>query len=352
MARGGELDGKNQLCKSLIIGDGKVGKTDWAARAVEAGLNVLMLDGDVAQQTVAGLTKDPLNPLTKAQVNQIFCLSVHDRITANGRGHEMTRNVADFFSSRGKFLWNDSKNRQYSRASDGDPTDDTIWEINPTKLDDSWVLLLDSWTSLTQSSMQWAADELKLDLGEILSDERGKMRDVYQMAGEKLTQYLVILRSMPCHVIVTAHPCEFTKLEKPTNVSVGQAKERDMVIKWTKMVPKSVTNNHSMTMAGYFTDLIWFGVDGMGRYKADYRASNDRISGSHMKIHEESRGAGSFKNLLEHLGGKARQEFTDYQNVIKIHEVYEAFAKKPALDVSNATPQIKGKALNFGLAKK
>jgi hypothetical protein len=48
----------DSLCKLLLIGDGKVGKTHYAGMAAACGLNVLYFDGDVGRPTLRTLPKE------------------------------------------------------------------------------------------------------------------------------------------------------------------------------------------------------------------------------------------------------------------------------------------------------
>lgn len=353
MPRASEPSNSAQLVKALIIGDGKCGKTHWAAEAAGAGFNVLYFDGDVAAQTI--------NKLPMALRERIFILNVRDKIGAGGLDHSMVDFYKEFTTCRGSFLWNDTQSRLFSRMQDGDSTTDEIWEIRPGNLDENWVVVDDSWTALVQSTMQWAAEELGITLSEISESDRKQMRTLYQIAGEKLTIHLAMIRSSPFHRITISHPNEFVKTEKPTNVTISKAKEGDLKILWTKMVPKSVTNNHAMTMAKFFTDIAWLEVDAMGRFKIDYRASGERISGGHRTDYVESAGDGSFAKLVESVGGIVPGNSpSDWSSVITIHKGYEvaAPAAKPKI-VLGATPapaQVSGAgvkpALNLSLATK
>ncbi len=319
MPRASNANTKHQLVKALVIGDGKCGKSDWAARAAEGGFNVLYLDADVGSQTIAGLTRDKNNPVKPSVLDQIFIMNVGDELISGGLDYRFVK-MYKKFSTQPIFRWNDVKSREFSLADDADPCVDEIWEIRPGRMDHTCVLVLDSWTSLAQSVMNWACDELGLSIEEISEDERGKMRNVYQAAGEKLDYYLQMIRSAPCHVIVIGHPREFTKTERPAGKSAREAKEIDMKVLWTKMVVKSSSNNHAFGMPKYFTDLAWIEVDAMGEYKIDYRAANDRISGSHINARLNTRTDGSFVELVKAVGGTIPQEPAPIDHWLKIHE--------------------------------
>lgn len=328
MPRGSAPSASHQLVKALVIGDGKCGKSDWAARAAEAGFNVLYLDADVGAQTIAGLPIDKTHPCKPDVMDRIFIMNVADEIINGGLNYRFVKMFKKFCTASPTFRWNDTESREYVMADDKESGE--IWEIKPAAMDHTCVLVLDSWTSLVQSCMTWAADELNIDLQEI-GDDRNKMRGVYQAAGEKLTYYCQMIRSARCHVIVIAHPAEFVKTKKPDGKTIAGAKEGDLQVLWTKMVPKSSSNNHAMTMAKYFTDLAWLEVDAMGNYKIDYRASNERISGSHLNARLDCRGEGSFANLVKQVGGTLPGSTQPFDHWLTIHPSGLDIAKKPAL---------------------
>jgi len=307
MPRASQASPQHQLVKALVIGEGKCGKSDWAARAAEAGFNVLYMDADVGSQTIAGLTRDEINPVNPSVLDRIFILNCSDELVSGALDYRFVNMFKKFCTASPTFRWNDTQGREFSISQDGDPCADEIWEIKPAAMDHNSVLVIDSWTALAQSAMNWACDELGLDPIEISEAERVKMRGVYQAAGEKLTMFLQMIRSARCHVIVIGHPREFTKTEKTPGKSVAQ-RESDMKVLWTKMVVRSSSNNHAFEMPKYFTDLAWIEVDAMGRYMIDFRASNDRISGSHFNARVNTRNEGSFANLVKHVGGTLPNE--------------------------------------------
>jgi hypothetical protein len=257
------------LVKLLLIGDGKVGKTEFTGRAAEAGFNLLYLDGDIGMPTLKSL------PLTARK--HIYALDVADTLLSGGRDSRFLETMLDFIKES-TFKWNDSLSRSYSRKTAIAGHD--IWSVKPGKMDQSTILALDSWTSLTESIMLAAAEAHSVDL---LDTKPTEMRQVYQAAGTKATQILMAIRSLRCHVIVIAHPDEYTHLTKPTGKTMREAsKENDLIVDWTKMVPRSVSKPHGFTMSKYFTDIAWMDAspDGKTRF-LDFRVKNDRLSGGH-----------------------------------------------------------------------
>lgn len=317
MPRGGNQSNDPPLFKGLIAGDGKCGKSDWLIRAAEGGFNVLYMNGDVAQQTVSAAENDPLKPMSREVLNRIFLINMHDTLEGGSLDHRMV-DTFKRFCNQPTFRWNESQGREWAILKDGDETTDEVWEIRPGQLDHTCVLGVDSWTSLAQSAMNWAAEESGLDLMEVA--ERGKMRDVYQAAGEKLTQFLIMIRSVKCHVVVIAHPREYTKTERQPGKSAREAKEADAKVLWTKMVVASSSNNHAFGMAKFFSDLAWIEVDSMGKYMIDFRADINRISGSHINERLDTRAEGSFVNVIKRLGGVVPGAEQPFDHWLTIHQ--------------------------------
>lgn len=330
----------NQLAKLLLIGEGKCGKTDLAGMAGGSGFNVLYLDGDVASQTIASL------PI--AARKNIYLLKCGDQI---GEGGIRTTYAETFkrFVSHSTVVWNDTRQRLLDIRQDGmDGGQDEYWLIRPGKMDHTCVLVIE-WTALAMSCMYWAANESGVDLGEV--EERKEMRGVYQAAGEKLTQFLLLVQRAPCHVIALSHPQEFTKTQKPDNKTVGATKESDLKVLWTKMVPKSCSNNHALSMAKYFTDVAWLEPDMQGVRHVDFRVDRERISGGHfnerLRVGDRSKPSAddfSFAQLVKKLGGTIPTGGAPTDHWLTIQTGYQsgAVAKPSIILAKPATPSLVG----------
>lgn len=312
--------GSTQLVKLLLIGDGKCGKTDFAGMAGASNFQILYLDGDVASQTIADL------PL-EARRN-VYLLKCGDDFNDSG-GIDPT--YALFFKkwiTQPTIVWNDSKQRIHDIQRDGTSNEeDEYWLIRPARMDENCILVIE-WTALAHSAMQWAANEAGVDLGEI--DERKEMRGVYQAAGEKLTQYLLAIQRAPCHVICLSHPREFIKLTPPAGKTIGNIKEKDMQIAWTKMVPSSSSNNHALSMAKYFTDVAWMQAGLMGKREIDFRIDNNRIGGGHFSDKftvpnrdKDEKSGFTFANLVKKIGGTIPSEIPSIDHWLTIQQGYE-----------------------------
>lgn len=271
--------------KLLLIADGKVGKTRFAGEAAAAGFNVLYMDGDVGTPTLSQL------PI-EAKRN-LYLLPIHDTIMGGDRDSRMVETFEEFAQNI-TFRWNDTLGRVAKRNDT-----EEIWEIKPAMMDRGCVLVLDSWTSMIESIMLRAARANGVDLTDAKLSE---MRDVYRAAGGKATQILQLIRSMPCHVIVLAHPDEYEHRVAPDGKRVRDLNEKDMIIEWTKMIAKSTSRPHALQMPKYFTDVAWMEVSPTGVRKIDFRAKASRVSGGHFSEIKDTTEY-SFANLVKEIGG-------------------------------------------------
>lgn len=281
------------LLKLLLIGDSKAGKTDYAVSVANQGYNVLYFDGDVGIQTINSMAQE--GRLTKEALSRIAYFNIGDH--PDEKGNYVTR-FADFwkdFTTASKFVWNDTLAKQFSNR-DYQPHH-RIWELFPGRLDQSTVLIFDSWSAYAQSVMQWKADTIGEDLSEI--EKIG--RDVYAGVGNKLTQTLTLIQRMPCHVIVIAHPDEYVKMSNPKGIQ-PKDKEKNAIIEWSKMVPKSSSRPHSLTMASKFSDVGWIELQPSRKRNISFIPSTERVIGGHFtdsKSVEER----PVSALIEKIGG-------------------------------------------------
>jgi hypothetical protein len=276
----------DRLVKLLLIADGKAGKTFYAGSPAGEGFNVLYLDGDVGSQT---LTQLPIE-----FQRHIYLLAMHDTINSGMRDTNFYRSLWGFMSNH-KFKWNDTLGRMATRGD----TEGEIWEVVPSMLDHNCVLVIDSWTSFVESLMLQAARDHSVDL---TTATQPQMRPVYGASGVKATAALQVIKSIPCHVIVIAHPDEYQHKVAPEGRRVSDVKEQDLEIAWTKLIPKSTSKPHGLILPKYFTDVAWLTISPSGRRQLDFKPKADRVGGGHfdsVKPTDEY----SFSNLIKQLGG-------------------------------------------------
>lgn len=291
-----EMTDDHDPLKLLLLGDSKAGKTDFLLRAAELGFNILYINGDVGARTLRKMIQT--GRLSHEAAQRIFYMQANDFI--NDRGQYVAQ-MADFFvkfSTSGKVLWNDTLSRMFSSLEYKPEEGHVIWEIYPSRMRTNTLLLLDSWTSLVTSVLNWKADALGEDLGDI----EKIARDMYAGCGHKLTHFLQLLKATPCHLGVIGHPREYIKLEKPDGQKVGKIQEKDMKIEWTKMVPVSSSNPHALTMGKNFTDIGWIELNRMGERIIDFRPSDDKVIGGALTVHGKV-DEYNFLRLVQESGG-------------------------------------------------
>lgn len=330
MPRMNEVKGSNRLIKLLLIGDSKIGKTHYAGMAAEDGFNLLYMDGDVGAQT--------LSLLSQAAQERIYYMQVGDSI-GNGLRAPRFRDLFAEFTTSIKFKWNDDEQR-LAKASDNA----TKWEIVPGRMDESVILVLDSWTALVESIMLHCANQIGVDLSNASTSE---MRPVYQSSGIMATAFLQTIRSAPCHVLVIAHPDEFSHTIKPDGRKVKDIKETDLVIDWTKLIPRSTSKPHGMQLGKYFTDVGWLELSPAGDKRVvNFKAKNDRVVGGHFQGVASS-DEYSFANLVKLVGGQIPTNHDTDKWLTIIPPGEEKVAESKVLDGTSAQP-VKGMAQMFG----
>lgn len=323
-----------KLVKLMIIGDGKIGKTHYAGEAARAGFNVLYLNGDVATQTLATLD----NEIQR----RIYLMEMGDTVKGGVRDPKFIR-VMKELTTQITIRWNDTTQEIAKRSEKADP----IWELKPGKLDENTVLVIDSWTSLVESMAQEAAIANGLDLA---TASTSQMRAVYQSTGARGTAILQIIRAIGCHVILICHPDEYQHKTAPEGKRIQDIKETEMIVDWTKMIPKSSSRPHGMLMSKYLTDVAWMEISPSGKERRlNFTLRNDRISGGHFDG-VKSVDDYSFANLVKQIGGTipdGKQPIDHWLNIIEPGESVEA-----AEQILDGTQKTEVKAKGFlGLAK-
>lgn len=285
---------EDQLVKLLLIGAGKSGKSGYAGEAAKAGFNVLFCDGDVATQTLALLDGDAKS--------RIYVLPFGDVMGSGDTAREprFQQLLMDMATSD-KFVWNDSRGSYFFRSqANVDDWAEEIWEIRLAQLNNTWVWVIDSWTSFVESIML----DIQMQLGiDPLVAKLTDMREVYRVAENRANAMLAMIRAARCHVIVLAHPDEYQKTRNPEGAKVGQVKEAEKIIEWTKQIPKSTSRPHALKMSKYFTDVAWTEVSPSGIRRINFKMSEDRISGGHFDKVDTTDNY-SFANLVKQIGGQ------------------------------------------------
>lgn len=335
MPRGNQMAASHKLIHGMLLAEEKNGKTTWALKAAEAGFNVLVLDGDNAQQRIADLSP--------AAQSRVFYMDVSDNLVGDV-DPRMIRTVASFFSSS-TFLWNDTKQREYSRLKDQHDEDsgaclDEIWEFKPARLDYNWVVLLDAWTTLSYSAMLDKAQAEGVDIAEVERIER----NIYQGVGNRLTNIAITQQKAPFHTIVCGHPSQYEKRKSQDGKTVKEAtKENDQIVEWTKMIPKSSSNAHGYSLGKFFSDIMWIDITRTGKRELNCIKSASRTSGGNLNTKGDPDVDHRFADLVRKIGGVVPDGTQDTGPGLTIHEAgtyipATARAKPSPLDKKPSTP--------------
>jgi hypothetical protein len=294
MPRGNNMADDMVTAKMLLLADAKAGKTEYALKSAEAGFNVLLMDGDVAVQTISAVKPEARH--------RIFVMDVSDRLD-NGIDPRMIQIVADFFTSS-TYLWNDTQQKEYSRTKDAhDPESgaalDEIWEFHPAALNHHWVVVLDSWTTLAYSGTLAKAQDMGVNVADV---EKFDM-NLYAGVNNRLTNMLAVIQKARCHFIVPGHPAQYEKTRSPDNSNAAEAgKMKNRIVEWTKMIPKSSSNPHGLTMGKFFSDVGWIDILKSGKRELNFQVSSGRVSGGHLEGKGDPRGDYKFVELLKKIG--------------------------------------------------
>lgn len=324
MPRGNNMQNSTAvpLIHAMILGDEKVGKTTWLLEAAEAGFNILMLDGDVASQRIADLSP--------AAQERIFYMDVSDDLVGE-HDPRMIHTVATLMTSS-KFLWNDTKQREYSRAKDSHDEEtgaclDEIWEIRPAKFDHNWIIGIDSWTTLSYSAMLDKAMDLGVDIAMIEKAEQ----NMYQGVGNRLTNIAIVQQKAPCHTVIIGHGDQYEKQANPDKTTAGAVKMKDKIIEWTKMIPKSSSRPHGYTLGKFFSDIGWLESDKWGKRKIDFTKTSERTSGGNLNSKGDPKSDHRFIDLVKKIGGAAPSGDMGEGLIIHPPGTFLPAAAKPAL---------------------
>lgn len=352
MPRGDNMPPSHALIHALILAEEKAGKTTWLLQAAEAGFNVLLLDGDVAQQRI--------NELSPEAKQRVFYMDVSDNLVGDG-DPRMIRTVAEFFTAV-KFLWNDTRQETYSSKhphdSDSGACLDEVWEIWPGRLDYRWIVGIDSWTTLSYSAKLDKANDEGVDLADVEKIER----NIYSGVGNRLTKIAYTQQKTRCHTIVLGHPTQYEKRRSQEGKTVREAmKENEQIVEWTKMIPISSSNPHGFSIGKNFSDIGWIDVSQHGKRTIDFTKTSKRTSGGNLNSRGDPALDHRFVDLVRAIGGWVPDPKVETQLgdgfIIHPPGTFVPAAKKPnsagtktqPLQASSKTTPVKGFARLAGL---
>ena len=234
--------------RELVFGPPKAKKTWWAAKAAEAGFNVVLVDGDDGTHI--------LNQISDEAKSRIQIVDAVDKLNKSIMAVFMVNLL------KGKpFVW-DEQVKSMIVGNKNDEHSHYTFDVSKFTMND--VLIIDSWTALSWSVAFRYCIENAIDLSNATKTEW----DGYGWSGRMLNWILNQLSALPCHVIVIGHQDEYSK-----------RKSDGKTVEFTRTQVKSVSGPHSMQIAKHFSDVLFFKIVGSA-FKIDASANKDRDGGS------------------------------------------------------------------------
>lgn len=243
-------DNAKKPLRELIYGPPKTKKTWWAARAAEAGYNVILIDGDDGTHIIKNVD-------AKAQ-ERIFLVDAVDKLNASVMALFMVNLLKG-----NPFVWDETRKERILSVTNAKVESSHI-SIDVSKLTMNDVLVLDSWSALVWSAAFRYSKENSIDL----SDAGKTEWEGYRWCGSLLNWMLAQMAALPCHVIVIGHADVWEKKKKDGKTTEFQRTQ-----------PKSISGPHGMQLAKHFSDVLFFKIVGSS-YKIDATATSDRDGGS------------------------------------------------------------------------
>lgn len=235
------VDNNEFLLRVLAYGPAKCKKTWWAATAAEAGFNVLLINGDDGTQVLKNISKP-----AQSRIRIIDCF---DAFGAPRMAEFMAR-----FLRGNAVTWDDLDNKM-AVAGMLHP-EHPHFVLDPKALTKTDVLIVDSWTALSDSTLLKMASEQNVDL----SDGAKVEWDLYGPVGRFLTWVLQQLIGLNCHVILIGHQDSYEKNKKTA------AGKLTAEVEFTRMQVKSSSRPHAMQLPKFFSDVLYFNMIGVNYY--------------------------------------------------------------------------------------
>lgn len=244
--------------KIFIYGESQRGKTLWAARAAEAGYNVLFICGENNFDCLDKLSKE-----AQARIRLVVCKDDFDQFRFVATCGKLFRT--------GKLTWDDTDGKSVVSMSLADKTHN-FFEIDLNKLTTNDVLVLDSWTALTRSISNRVGDDMDVDFSE--GKKANDLQGFYGQAGIAADFFLSKIPTLACHVIVCGHPQVYEK----TKADPGNPKKR--IVEWVRTQPISTSGPAGKRIADKFKEVLYFFIKGKNEFYIDVNRYEDRDGGS------------------------------------------------------------------------
>ena len=263
MPRLDQVEEEQGVVHLLHIADSKMGKSTYAAEAAIAGFHLIYLDSD-----------NGLSALNAAINKEKDALEIKKRVDYFRITHP--RLFLQLFlrsSAKRPLFWCPNKNKAVNAKTPDMAEDEPIWVFNSTAIPASSVLVIDSWTSLSQDALQQLRSDQTAPLLE------GTDQGIYGEAKASVDYFANILQSVPYHVIVQAHPTRYEVYEKPANTSGADMKQKDMKLVDTYEVPVSTSRVAGLDMGKRFNHIGWLNITPTGTVEIDFTRKPRRVGG-------------------------------------------------------------------------
>ncbi len=249
---------ENMRLRVLAFGPAKVKKTWWAAKAADAGFNVLLLDGDDGSQILTQVDKESLE--------KIHVIDIVDKQEMPVMCHFITR-----FLKGDPFMWEEEDKSVLLRTASA-VEDRSYYIFNPSKLTPHDVVIIDSWSALCWSlAWRWYKENnVKVDDAD---QAKTSQWSGYRWSGAMASWMLKQIKTLNCHVIVIGHQSVYEK--RHDEIVNGKTKQ---VVEWSRTQVKSISGPHGLELAKEFSEVLFFSVNG-SRFSIDSKSYKDRDGG-------------------------------------------------------------------------
>lgn len=239
--------------RALVYGPGKMRKTWWALKAAEFGFRVLMFSGEDGHSIVRQLSPEARQ--------RVFIFDWHDGPLDGYFATAMTvaLKTGDFYV------------KESTRQIGNQPIGGSV-RVDMRSFDRDTVVVIDTWTALTNSLNRRYAFENNIDL----ADAKRTEWPGYRYSAMLATWYLAQLRSaLRCHYIVVGHETVYEKYGKDPSDPKKQGP-----LEYTRVQPLSTSNPHGKTIAKEFDHVLHFTSDNPKMVWIDTNGTEDEDAGS------------------------------------------------------------------------
>lgn len=335
MATLDELPASEDPVHLLLIADTKAGKSTYAAQAALAGFTMVYFDSDNGKSALMNTLQKDIEAMRRVHYFNI-------------------ENPKEFWyhflrsTTKASLRWNSRTHSVWGPTSMLSQPDDKIWTFDITKIPASWILNLDSWTSLASDALDIGTASAKAEL------LNGVNQSIYGEANSWVTYIANVLQKIPQHLIVQAHGTKYEIYEKPVNVKAGEAKQKEMILRDTVDVPVSSSRPHGYSMGSRFNHIGWLYVDALGNTEIDFTRKTNRVGGGPPNKKAPSHSLG-FDKLVGKVPAKVDQSEYAGWHVESTHAellaaIEEAKAARAAAQPTPGTTQAAAPASTGGFS--